>query len=182
MTLGNLDSVGVGRYDPTIPISPFDELLNMGLESVSEVLATLLPRVCVLRRTANQNLTVAAAAITWDVEIADASAMHSNTVNNSRIIAPVAGLYKVTASMLNTNTSGMGTIFGRVDGGTDVAGSLARRVGDASAACPLLSVFTVSLAAGQYVEIMAQHATAAGAITGGATTGAAVVTMERLSA
>lgn len=135
---------------------------------------------CALRKSANQNLTTSAAALTWDVEISDAFAMHDNSSNTSRVSAPVSGVYEVVVSAYNSNTSGMGTLYGRLNGTTDIPGSLARGTGDSTAGLPLRSVFSLSMSAGDYIEIMVLHATAAGNIAGGTSTGAAVMSMKRI--
>ncbi len=188
---GGLDAQGVWQYGEDDTEALHGDLLGLGFGSVStqfaldrgrldslESTAARVGLACSLRKSANQNLTTSAAALTWDVEVADSAGMHSNAVNNSRMIAPVAGLYMVTFTLLNSNTSGMGTAFGRVNGSTDATGSLIRRIGDSSAATPLLSSFPVLLSAGDYVEIMVLHATAAGVINGGTSNGAAMVTMN----
>ena len=135
-----------------------------------------------LRKSANQSLTASATALSWDVEISDPAGMHDNVTNNTRLTAPVAGLYNVVASLYNGNTAGMGTTYARLNGTTDIPGSLDRRTADATAALPLKSAFPVSLGVGDYVEIMVLHATAAGTIAGGTSQGAATVSMVRVGA
>jgi len=134
---------------------------------------------CSLRKSANYNLTTSAVALTWDVEISDPAGMHDNGSNTSRLVAVEAGLYEVCASLYNNNTSGLGNVEGRLNGTTAIPGSFDRRTGDAGG-LPLKSIFSIALAAGDYVEIMVQHASAAGAIEGGTTRSAAVVTMKRV--
>lgn len=136
--------------------------------------------ICVLRKSTNQNLTTSPAALIWDVEVSDPAGMHSDTVNTTRIIAPMAGIYEVSASVYNNNTSGMGTLQARLNGTTDIPGSLDRRVAEATASLPLRHVFPVVMAAGDYVEIMVNHASAAGNIAGGVANGSATVTVKRI--
>lgn len=133
---------------------------------------------CALRKTAAQNLSTSAAAVIWDVETSDPAGMHDNVTNNTRILLPVPGLYEVTASVFNSNTSGLGTLYGRLNGTTDIASSLDRRTGDGNS-FPLRTVFPVTgTASTDYVEIMILHATSAGNISGGTSNGAAGVTVK----
>lgn len=124
-------------------------------------------QACSVRKSAGQNLTTGAVALTWDVETADAAGMHDNSSNNSRIYARRTGLHEVTLQVYNNNSSGLGTIHGRVNGASDVAGSQVRRTGAAGEGTPLLSVFPVFMTAGDYIEGMALHSTAAGQAAGG---------------
>lgn len=136
---------------------------------------------CSLRKSGDQTLTNAAAAVTWNVEAADASGMHDNTNNPSRIIAPVAGLYEVSAMIFNSNTAGLGTCFARVNGTTNVVGSMDRRTADPVGALPLRMGFSTHLSAGDYIEVMALHATAVGAIVGGTIwEGSSTLTVKRV--
>lgn len=136
---------------------------------------------CSLRKSVNQNLGTSAAALSWDVEISDPAGMHDNVTNNSRIYLLEPGMYEITVNAYNNNTSGMGTIYGRLNGTTDIAGSLDRDTADATAALPLRTVFTqLGTASTDYIEIMVLHSTAAGNIAGGTTQGSAVVTVKRI--
>lgn len=138
---------------------------------------------CALRKSANQNLGTSAAALSWDVEISDPYGMHDNVTNNSRIILNEPGLYEVTANAYNNNTSGMGTLYARLNGTTDIPGSLDRDTADSVAALPLRVTFpVVSTAPTDYIEIMVLHSTAAGNIAGGTTQGSATVTVKRIGA
>jgi len=139
----------------------------------------LKPQAVTLRKSLNQNLTASLVALTWDVEISDPVGMHDNVSNTSRLVAVEAGLYEVCASLYNNNTSGLGNVEGRLNGTTTIPGSFDRRTGDGGG-LPLKAIFSVALSAGDYVEIMVQHATAAGAIEGGTTRAGAIVTMKRV--
>ena len=194
--LGYLDANGVWIYGESDTEALASDMLNIGqsstsaaiaadrlrLDDIDTIFATSVGVACALRKSANQNLTTSATALSWDVEISDPAGMHNNVTNNTRLTAPVAGLYNVVASLYNGNTSGMGTTYARLNGTTDIPGSLDRRTADATAALPLKCSFTVALGAGDYVEIMVFHATAAGTIAGGTTTGAATVSMVRVGA
>lgn len=125
------------------------------------------PLFCTVGKTSNQNLSTSATAIIWDSEDSDAGSMHNNSTNNTRITVPIAGTYEFAVSLYNSNTSGMGTVYARVNGTTDITGSLDRGTADSVASLPLRSVFPVVLSANDYVEIMVLHSTASGNIAGG---------------
>jgi hypothetical protein len=133
---------------------------------------------CALRKSGNQSLTTTLTPVVWDVELADASGMHDNVTNNTRITAPVAGLYEFSVQGYNNNTTGTGVIQARQNGTTDVPGSFTRRDGTGTAAIPLTVVFPAVLAAGDYVEIMVSHSTTAGTLSGGTSAGSAVLTAK----
>ena len=91
--------------------------------------------------------------ITWDAEDFDTDAVHDNATNNSRLTAPVVGKYHVYATLLfEQNATGRrvsrlvkngGTVIGR---GNDLAATDLVRRG-------VVGVWTVSLAAADYVEV-----------------------------
>lgn len=139
------------------------------------------PLFCTVSKTSNQNLSTSATAIIWDSEDSDAGSMHNNSTNNTRITAPISGTYEFAVSLYNSNTSGMGTVYARKNGTTDITGSLDRGTADSVAALPLRSVFPVVLSAGDYVEIMVLHSVASGNIAGGSSAqGAARLTAKYL--
>ncbi len=140
------------------------------------------PVTCALLKSTDQALTTSAAALSWNVEISDNSGMHDNSTNNTRITFPLPGLYEVSLQVYNSNASGTGTIYGRLNGTTDVAASQTRRDCTAAAGGPLLSTFPVTAVAGDYLELMALHSTATGSIVGGATRGSSVVSVKRVAA
>jgi len=136
---------------------------------------------CVLRKTTNQNLTTSAAALVLDSEASDLGGMHDNVTNNTRIQLPLPGTYMVTAFLYNNNTTGMGSAYGRINGTTDVVGSIDRRTGDANAGTPLRLTFPVVVVSpADYLEIMVLHATAAGTISSGTNNLATTVTVARV--
>lgn len=139
------------------------------------------PIYCALRLSTPQSLTTTAAPVLWDAEISDPAGMHSTVTNPGRITAPVDGLYEFTATLLNGNSSGLGTAYATLNGATDgLPGSLDRNVGQSGAACYLKVTFSVALTAGDYVQIMVLHATATNVISGGSTQFASTVTCKRL--
>ena len=136
--------------------------------------------VVALGATASQNLTTSAAALAWDVELTDPAGMHDNVTNNTRVVCKSAGTYEVSAYVFNSNTSGFGTLQARLNGTTDIPGSIARRDASASAALPLQIVFPIVLALNDYIEIMVLHSTAAGNIAGGTTLGGRRLLMKKV--
>ena len=78
-----------------------------------------------VRRTTGQSIpdsTTTAIAFTTETWKTVAS-MHSNSVNNSRLTAPIDGVYLITASVLwQGSTVGRRTIFLEVNGTKAVAG------------------------------------------------------------
>lgn len=137
------------------------------------------PIYCALRLSTNQSLTTSDAAVLWDAEVSDPTAMHSTVTNPGRITFAEAGLYEITASLYNGNTSGMGTAYARLNGTTALPGSLARGV--ASSAGLTLKVACAFVAAtSDYIEIMVTHASASGSISGGTNQFASTVTCKRL--
>jgi len=136
---------------------------------------------CVLGLTANQALGTVAAAVAWDSEVSDPFGMHANVPNPSRITAPAAGLYEVSAYVFNTNTAGLGQVYGRKNGTDNITGSLDRD-NSPGVSFALQSTFTVQLAVGDYVEVMVLHSTATGAIEGGILMSGARVSVKRIGA
>lgn len=134
---------------------------------------------CVLRKSANQSLSTAAQALTWDVETADPVGMHDGA-NPTRITAPVAGVYEVAAQVYNNNTSGLGTLYLRLNGTTDVPASGVRREGGLTTGTPLTSVSSVALSAGDYIEVMVVHSAATGLIAGNTTSLSTTVSVKRI--
>lgn len=179
MPLGNLDPNGIGRYDEATPIGTlFSTFLNLALDSVSAVISTILtrltgleqPPLVILGKSASQALTVAEAALTWDVETKKTAAgMHSNVTAPTRVTCTKAGVYLVNCTVYNNNTTGIGTLRTQLNG-TTIPGAWTR-IGAATAGAPLNLSFLVDLAVGNYLEVVVSHTTATGFIesTGGAT-------------
>lgn len=57
-------------------------------------------RVARVYRNAALNITTTPTAIAWDAEVLDTHAHHDNATNNSRLIAKVAGKYRIAANVL----------------------------------------------------------------------------------
>ncbi|HEY4267084.1 MAG TPA: hypothetical protein VGM94_02720 [Galbitalea sp.] len=188
--LGSADANGIWFYGESDVESLASDLLNIGQQSVSDAVGLDRDRLddlerglyCSLQLSASQNLTTSAAGVVWDVEASDPSGMHDNSTNKTRITFPVAGLYEVSVQLYNNNSSGTGTVYGRLNGTTDVPASSVRNIGQSGVGAPLKSVFTVAAAAADYVEIMVLHSAASGAIAGGAIALASSVTVKLIGA
>lgn len=93
-------------------------------------------------------------SVTWDVEShKNVAGMHSNVTNNSRLIAPDAGVYLVTANVrFGASATGVRVLVLRKNGTTDLAQVLASAGDDADTHALHISD-QVKLAAGDYIEI-----------------------------
>lgn len=172
--LGSQDAEGqwqFGELDDAGGLA--SDLLNLAQSRVSQRFAAdriLLARhLCALSRSTTQTLTTTATPLGLDIEIADSSNMHNNTVNNSRIVAPAAGVYEFTAHVYSNNATGSTTIFARLNGSTSVPGSLFRAPGVSGVGVGIQTHFVVRLAVGDYVELMVRHSVNTGNIEGGTT-------------
>lgn len=81
-------------------------LWNAG-PAASNTFLTTVP-MAVVYQTASQNLTIATwTAIAQDSTLLDTDSQHSNSVNNSRLVAQIAGWYSVSGAVaFSTNTAG----------------------------------------------------------------------------
>lgn len=176
MALGNLDSNGIGRYVESTPIgTKFSDYLNLALETVSAAFTTLKNRVTavekpplvILSKSASQALTIAEAALTWNIETKKTVAgMHSNSSNTSRVVCTKAGVYRVTCTVYNNNnTAGIGTLRIALNGGLTIPGAWTR-VASSNAGAPLHVSVDVALAVGDFIEAMVSHSAATGNIEG----------------
>ncbi len=135
---------------------------------------------CSLRKSVDYTLTTSPAALPWEVDISDPSGMHDTATNTSRIYAIDAGLYSFAYTVYNNNASGTGYIEARLNGTTPVGGSQTRALGTTGVGCPLSSAFSLTMTAGDYVEMMVYHSAASGIVVGGTSVGSALLTVKRL--
>lgn len=132
------------------------------LDEISTALNFLLaPPRCYAYKSADGSL----ANTTWDainlgVEAYDSHAAHDNTTNNTRLVAPEAGLYTVTAHLtFATNSAGVRGLDVRKNanavqtGGTDLA--LVIIAGNGTTEARLIASFDVQLVASDYIEVFA---------------------------
>lgn len=98
-------------------------------------------------------------------EVADTANMHSDTTNPSRITAPVAGTYIISASVRWDPTAGDHLLDVEKNGTTYLAGDVAGATGSLY---PNNSVTTVArLAAGDYVRAIVEASQTQNTVTGG---------------
>ena len=126
----------------------------------------------------SQTITTATTTpIAFNSEHFDNASIHDNTTNNTRLTAPIAGLYEVNAHVVwsNTETTGNRQITIAKNGNASTIYALDRVAGTnggGSAATNQASAL-VDLAAGDYIEINARHTQGADTSTAIATNGAA---------
>lgn len=125
------------------------------------------PLFCSLGKNSNQSIGTSEAAITWEVDVSDPGDMHSTSSNQSRVTAPVTGLYTFDVAFYFGATAGMSTARARKNGSDFLPGSLARQDGSATAGTPMVLQFSAVLAASDYVEILLKHSTSTQSLNGG---------------
>lgn len=136
---------------------------------------------CSVYATAAQSVANATeAAVAFDAEVFDQGGCHSTSSNTSRLTAPVAGTYLVTATVnWAANATGSRVLILRVGGTTAVA-----RVECAAASGTVREVQQVShvlkLTAGQYVEAVVYQSSGGSLDVGAATVRNSVATFIRL--
>ncbi len=113
------------------------------------------PPACRAYRTTAQALTTGAAtAIAFDAERYDTAAMHSTSVNTSRITIVTAGLYLLTGEVsFASNVTGVREMFLQVNGATRIVDANATAVNGDSTRLGVSTVY--KLAAADYVELIA---------------------------
>jgi hypothetical protein len=115
----------------------------------------LNPPLFVGTQTVSQSVTTGAwTTITLDTTQVDTYGGHSNTVNNSRYTAQVAGMYAICGvSAFNTNTSGVRGARIHVNGAV-IRGTAQMTIPATSSGTGLTTpVRTIRLNAGDYVEL-----------------------------
>lgn len=106
-------------------------------------------------RTADQSITGSASVpVSWTSEVFDTQAMHSNTVNNTRLTAPIDGIYDVSANVdwAAHNDVGPRVITLVKNGSTGIAGKGGNPISPTSTYAQDVSA-TVSMQQGDYVEV-----------------------------
>lgn len=128
--------------------------IHIGPDGILDRIA--VPTAQAYKSATSQSLTTATyAAVTFDAEAWDNNAIHSTASNTSRMVAPQAGKYRVTATIaFEGNTTGYRAINFRVNGDTN------QRFGSQTAnpvnGATLLTTSTeLNLAANDYVEVWA---------------------------
>ncbi len=107
-----------------------------------------------VRKNAVQSLTdVTEAALAWQIENFDTAFMHDNAVNNTRLVAPLKGIYRVDVVLhYAANAVGQREIRYSISGGS----SASILIADATAAgiAVLHASTTIALVSKDYVEIL----------------------------
>lgn len=94
-----------------------------------------------------------ATALTFDSERWDTAALHSTAVNTSRLTAPVAGRYQVSATVrFDANATGVRWVFFRLNGATDYASHLIQAVTTGGNPTDIAVSTLVNLAVNDYME------------------------------
>lgn len=131
---------------------------------VSDILGSLEnPPSCKAYAITNQSIANAVAtAVALDLEYWDNSGMHSNTVNNSRITVPVAGVYQVSWFVRWATSATLGYRINRIHRNAGIVDetSLAHAAG--SPVSQGTGTNQVKCAVNDYFELMAYQ------VTGGA--------------
>lgn len=122
------------------------------------------PPSCRLYRNAAVTALVSgtAYAISWDTEDWDSDGMHSTSVNPSRITAPIAGLYVITAQVYwNAGSTGYRQVEAKLNSdGTYASGTQfgqERRTPNSSGATMASLTAEVPMDAGDRVELWVTH-------------------------
>jgi hypothetical protein len=112
-------------------------------------------------KTGNQSLTdLSLTALTWDTETEDASGFHDNSTDNARLTVPsgMDGVYQITCGVLfASNGTGFRRAEIRFNGGSIIGGSRHMAVTTGSTATVVTATTIYRLAAGQYVDCLAQQ-------------------------
>lgn len=107
-------------------------------------------------RTTSAQTTAAtsytAKAVTWNVEDFDTDGYHDNSANTSQMVAPAAGLYRVSAKLKTTSTAFASGVQLGVNGVADAASRVINSE-EPSAGAYATVTRTYSLNAGDYVEV-----------------------------
>lgn len=108
---------------------------------------------------ANQSIaTGTPTALAFNSERADTDTIHDNATNNSRLTATTAGLYLIVGNVeWAANATGYREIYIQIGGATRIADSVVLAVSGGVVTRQTLSTI-YSLTAGQYVELIANHA------------------------
>jgi len=121
------------------------------------------PPACRVYHSTSQSVATGTdTAVQFDSERFDNAALHDTATNNTRVTAPIAGVYALTASLVfGTSNAGHYTARLRLNGSTRIAYD-SRTLPSGALDAARVTIGTVyKLAAGDYVEVMAEHFTGA---------------------
>jgi len=118
-----------------------------------------LLRAARVTKTGSQSLNHATpTAIAFDAEDFDTDTLHDNATNNTRLTAQIAGIYRIYGAVVfAANSTGQRDFTFRVNGVTYAGGfeGPANSTGANPTVCPASTTF--QLAAGDYVELVAEQ-------------------------
>jgi hypothetical protein len=116
--------------------------------------SSLVPAV---RVTHSANQTIATGTLTnlaFDIEQFDTQTLHDTVTNNSRLTAPVAGIYHIGAGVRwASNATARREVQLRINGSTIIATSIVEPVSEAGVTTDQSVETSYALAAGDYVEV-----------------------------
>ena len=98
--------------------------------------------------------------LAFDTERYDTASMHDTATNNSRLTAPVNGIYAVTAQLQwSQNSTGDRSLFLKKNGTTEIGYVESDASASATGQPPQEATTQVRLAAGDYVEVVVAQST-----------------------
>jgi hypothetical protein len=118
--------------------------------------ATSIPAVRVFHSVAQSTVgSGATTVLAFDSERYDSGSMHDTSTNNSRLVAPVTGIYAITANVVwASNPTGRRTIHLRRNGFESIAADSRAAFGDEVGT---VIATLARLEAGDYVEVLIQQ-------------------------
>lgn len=136
-------------------------VLNILIEGaeIAEAAPAWGDAACGLKRNVDQSCPSGDTVVLWNEQlyITDAG-MHSTSTNSGRIVCTVSGVYSFSGAVnFSANTTGIRAVLYRVNGGANKYSSHWGTSPSGGTVLPF--TFDVSLVAGDYVEIIAQHNT-----------------------
>lgn len=112
----------------------------------------------VYRNTAQTLTTGTAAAVSFDAESFDTDTLHDNATNPTRLTAHIGGKWRISTTVsFDPNVTGMRRVFFRKNGTTSLAECNAAPNPTAAQASSVHLSTTESLAATDYIEVMARQ-------------------------
>lgn len=156
----------------SIDASTSSELLVNGALKVGGKSLTSPPAVRATMTAAQSIPDLTQTVIAWNAEDYDTAGMHDNATNNSRITAPVAGVYAIRAHLVFAGSAtGFRDIRVRLNGTTEIAQESRNTVATGGNSTGISLALDYPLAAGDYIELRAYHNQGAAINAGGPNAG-----------
>ena len=130
VTLGNLGTTTLVGTPSATTVATKGLVSGNGIAfstSATDVTIKMMAQSCIARNSSGQNVNAFSTAVLgFDTDEYDPYTMHDVSSNNSRIYAPVSGIYYVSCTMQWTTTAAgtMGMTINRVTTGPTTAGLL----------------------------------------------------------